>query len=53
MVLLNHSNDVARNYDMFVGYYEISINVIVKHVQHFGIIRGFYLPRGTYYIFSA
>ena len=32
---------------MFVGYFEISTNVIVKHVQSIGIIRAFCLPGGT------
>ena len=32
---------------MFVGCSEISISVIVKHVQHIGIITASYLPEGT------
>ena len=30
MVLLNHSNNITRNEDVFVGYSEISVNVIVN-----------------------
>ena len=33
---------------MFVGCSEVSISVIVKHVQHVGIIKAFCFPRGTY-----
>ena len=29
---------------MFVGYSEISMSVIVKHVRHIGIVRAFVLP---------
>lgn len=29
---------------MFVGYSEISMSVIVKHVRHIGIVRAFGLP---------
>ena len=36
---------------MFVGCSEICNSVIVKHVQHVGIIRAFCLPRGTYYAY--
>ena len=32
LVLLNHSNNITRNKDVFVDCSEISINVIVKHV---------------------
>ena len=39
-VLLNHLNNV-------VGCSEISISVIVKHVQHIGIIRVFCLDWGN------
>ena len=38
---------------MFVGCSEISISVIVKHLQHVGIIRAFCLPGGTFKFFSA
>ena len=38
LVLLNHSNNITRNKDVFVDCSEISINVIVKHGQHVGII---------------
>ena len=38
---------------MFVGCSEISISVIVKHVQHVGIIRVFCLPGGLNKFFSA
>ena len=31
---------------MFVGWSEISVNVIVEHVQHIGIIRAFCLLGG-------
>ena len=41
MVLLNHLNNMTRNYDVFVGCFEIGIGAIVKHVQHVGIIRAF------------
>ena len=54
MVLLNHSNNVARNWVVFVGCSEISISVIAKHVQDVGIIRAFFylgglvsMPGGT------
>ena len=33
---------------MFVDCSEISISGIVKHVQHFEIIRAFCLPGGAY-----
>ena len=33
---------------MLVGCSEISISVIVKYVQHDGIIRAFSVPGGTY-----
>ena len=36
---------------MFVGCSENSISVIVKHVQHIGIIGAFCLPRATYHVF--
>ena len=32
---------MTRNYDVFVGCFEIGIGAIVKHVQHVGIIRAF------------
>ena len=32
---------------MFAGCSQISISVIVKHVQHIGIIRALCLPGGT------
>ena len=39
---------------MFIGCFEISINVIVKHVQSIGIIRGFVSSwGGLVKIFSA
>ena len=37
---------------MFVGCSEISISVIVKHVQHVGIIRPSCLPGRTYQVFQ-
>ena len=37
---------------MFPGGSEIIISVIVKHVQHVGIIRVFCLPVVTYYNFQ-
>ena len=37
---------------MFPGGSEIIISVIVKHVQHVGIIRVFCLPGVTYYNFQ-
>ena len=37
---------------MFVGCSEVSISVIIKHVQHIGIIRAFYLSGGTYKVFQ-
>ena len=37
---------------MSLGCYEISIPVIVKQMQHIGIIRVFCLPMGTYYVFQ-
>ena len=33
--------------ELFKGCFEISISVIVKHVQSIGIIRAFCLPGGT------
>ena len=40
---------------MFVGYFEISISVTVKHVQSIGNIRAFsfFLPGGTCYDFQC
>ena len=38
---------------MFVGCFEISVSVIVKHVQSIGIIRAFCLPGGIVKILSA
>ena len=38
---------------MFVGCSEIGISIIVKHVQHVGIIRAFCLPGGTCSVFSV
>ena len=38
---------------MFVGCSEISISVIVKHVQHIGIIRAFCLPGETCQVFQC
>ena len=37
---------------MFIGCYEISINVIVRHVEHIGIIRAFYQPVWTCQVFQ-
>ena len=33
---------------MFVGCFEVSVSVNVKHVQHVGIIRAFCLLGRTY-----
>ena len=38
---------------MFVGCFEVSISVIVKHVRDVGIIRAFCLPGGTYSVFHC
>ena len=38
---------------MFAGCSEISISVIVKHVNHIGILRAFCLPMGLIKFFSA
>ena len=38
---------------MFVGCSEISVNVIVKHKQHVGIIWPFCLPWGDFFIFFS
>ena len=38
---------------MFVGCSEISINVIVKHKQHVGIIWPFCVHWGDLFIFSV
>ena len=38
---------------MVVSCSEIAICVIVNHVQHIGIIKGFFLPRGTYLSFQC
>ena len=38
---------------MFVGCSEISISVIVKHVQHMGIVRAFVSLGGIDKFFSA
>ena len=38
---------------MFVGCSEISENVIVKHMQHVGIIWHFVCLRGLIHFFSA
>ena len=40
----NHSNNITRNYDVFAGCPEISIYVIVKHLQHVGITWACSLP---------
>ena len=44
------SNDFRAWHDhksnMCVGCFEISISVVVKHVQNIGIIRAFCLPEG-------
>ena len=36
---------------MFVGCFEISISLIVKHVQNIGTVRNFYLYDGISYVF--
>ena len=38
---------------MFVGCSEISVSVIVKHVQHIGIVRAFFLPGENLISFSV
>ena len=38
---------------MCVGCFEISISVVVKHVQSIGIVRAFCLPGGLVKILSA
>ena len=38
---------------MFVGFSKSGISVIVKLVQHVGIIRTFFLPGGTSQIFKC
>ena len=38
---------------MFIGCYEISIDVIVKHVQHVGIVWNFCQPWGNFYVFQC
>ena len=38
---------------MFVGCSEIGISIIVKHVQHVGIIRAFCLPGGLVKFFQC
>ena len=43
----NHSHNITRNYDVFVSCSEIIIYVIVKHLQHVGIIWACSLP-GVY-----
>ena len=48
LVLLNHLNNVARNWSVFVGCSEISISVIAKHVQDVGIIRAFFYLGGLF-----
>ena len=53
LVLLNHSNFVTGNQDMFVGSSEISTIVIVKHVSHIGIIRDFVCLGGLVEFFGA
>ena len=51
-VLLNHLNKVTTNYNVFAGCSEISIIVIVEHVQNIRIIMAFCLP-GTCYVFQG
>ena len=51
--MLNHLVNVTRNWDMLVGFSNIDVNVIVNHVQHFAIIRAFFLPGGLVKFFSA
>ena len=46
LVFLNHSNKITRNWDVFAGCSETRISVVIKHVQHIGIIRAFCLPGG-------
>ena len=43
LILTNNSNDITRNLNLFVGCSETSLSVTVKHIQHVGIIRAFYL----------
>ena len=38
---------------MLVGFSDIDVNVIVNRVQHFAIIRAFFLPGGLVKFFSA
>ena len=38
---------------MFVGCSKISISGIVKHVQHFGMVRAFCMPGGDLLSFSV
>ena len=52
LVLLNHSNNITRNWDVFAGCSETRISVVIKHVQHIGIIRAFCLPGGDLLVFS-
>ena len=44
---ISNSILVCFSQTVSVGCSEISISVIVKHVQHVGIIRDFCLARGT------
>ena len=37
-----------KTFNVLVGCFEISINGIVKHVQHAEVVRAFCLPGGTY-----
>ena len=43
LVLLNHLDNITRNQDV-LGCFEISINVIFKHVEHVRIIWTEKLP---------
>ena len=38
LVQSNHLNNITRNYDVCVGYSDLSISVIVKHLEHTGLI---------------
>ena len=41
LVLLNHLNNITRNYDVFVDCSGIITSITVKHEQHIGIIMAF------------
>ena len=42
--LLIHLNSITRNQDIFAGGFQISVTVIVKHVQHIRLARAFFPP---------